>query len=253
MYPYIKILNMSIPTYGLCMCAAIFLCVILALKKGQTKNIGFDDLIIVVAISMGCSMLGGTFLYIFITYDFIALYNQITSGELLFLKNPGTVFYGGLLTGLFGGIITAKTLKIRIESIESSVIPYIPLGHAIGRIGCLLAGCCYGFPYNGIFAVSTRFDLGHSTYFPIQAIEALFNLIILGVLLFYTKKERFKYSIVALYLIMYSFLRFCLEFFRGDVIRGRFLLFSTSQWISLMVFFFSLMVMLKNNKNRKCT
>ncbi len=256
MYPYIKICSLYIPTYGLCTCIAVFLCAILALKKTRKVNINYNDLIILIAISIGCAMLGGCFLYIFVTYDFATLCKQIIVGDLMFLKRPGTVFYGGLLAGILGSVITSKILRVKVEFLETCVVPYIPLGHAIGRIGCLLAGCCYGFPYNGIFAVSTRFGFGHSTYFPIQAIEALFNLLIMGVLILYTKKIRFKYNVISLYLIMYSFLRFCLEFFRGDVIRGRFLFFSTSQWISLIIFLISLIIMQRNfikcNKNKKC-
>lgn len=242
MYPYIKMFRFPVPTYGLCMCIAVFLCAVLAWKRAQTTNLDLNDFIILVAVSMGCGMLGGCFLYILVTYDFTMLCKQIMVGNLSFLKNPGLVFYGGLLGGILGGSITAKILKINVESVESCIIPYIPLGHAIGRIGCLFAGCCYGFPYNGAFAVSTTWDTGHATYFPIQAMEAFFNLLIMAVLLFYTKKKRFKYSVVSFYLIMYSFLRFCLEFFRGDIIRGGFLCFSTSQWISLLLFFLSVVV-----------
>ena len=98
------------------------------------------------------------------------------------------------------------------------------------------------------FAITTRFDPSNTTYFPIQAIEALFNILIMAVLLFYTKKKRIKYSVICLYLIMYSCMRFFLEFFRGDTIRGNFLFFSTSQWISLMIFALCLILVLKKHK-----
>lgn len=236
MYPYINFLGLHIPSYGLCACAAVFLSAVFVFLKARKANINFYDLIIVIAVSIGCAMLGGIFLYIFVTYDFATLLKQIATRNPQFLKNPGIVFYGGLLGGIAGGIITSKILKIQIEIVEVCVVPYIPLGHAVGRMGCLLAGCCYGLPYNGIFAVSTTFDANGITHFPIQAVEALLNLLLMKILLLYTKKARKKYNVLSLYFIMYSFLRFCLEFFRNDSIRGKFLLFSTSQWISLMIF-----------------
>lgn len=248
MYPYIKIFNFNIPSYGLCTCIAVFLCATLVFKKARKLNVNLNDLLILIAVSIGCGMLGGSLLYIIVTYDFNILCKHVLAGNLFFLENPGTVFYGGIIAGTLGGITTARMLKIKVEPIEICIVPYIPLGHAIGRIGCLLAGCCYGFNYSGIFAVTTRFSPENATYFPIQIIEALFNLIIMGVLLIFTKKKRFKYSIILFYLIMYSFLRFSLEFFRGDVIRGSFLFFSTSQWLSLMILLSCLIVIQKNRK-----
>lgn len=248
MYPYIKIFGFYIPTYGLCLCIAVFLCAVLALKKAQKLNIDCNDLIILIAVSIGCAMVSGSLLYIIVTYDFETLYKQIINGDFSFLKNTGTVFYGGLIGGITGAIIVAKILNIKMESLERCVVPWIPLGHAIGRIGCLLAGCCYGFLYKGIFAASTRFDLNHGTHFPIQVVEALLNLFIMAALLFYTKKKRTKYSVICLYLIMYSCLRFFLEFFRGDIIRGSFLFFSTSQWVSLTIFFICLILLRKKRQ-----
>lgn len=250
MYPFIKFFNLFIPSYGLCVCTAVFLCAVLVFNKARKNNINTDNLMVLVAISIGCAMLGGVFLYIVVSYDFATICKQIATGELLFLKSPGIVFYGALLGGIAGGIAALKILKLPTQAVEACVVPYIPLGHAVGRVGCLLAGCCYGLPYNGVFAVSTIFDKSGSTHFPIQAAEALFNLLIMKILLLYEKKTRMKYSILAMYFALYSFLRFCLEFFRGDLIRGKLLFFSTSQWISVAVFLISLVVMGKNLK--KC-
>lgn len=133
-------------------------------------------------------------------------------------------------------MICIRLLKIHMQKLEESVVPYIPLGHAIGRIGCLLAGCCHGFEYSGAFAVKNILFLEGGTCFPIQAVEALLNIPIMAVLLLYSKKERPKYSILSLYLLMYSVMRFFTEFFRGDEIRGGFWLLSTSQWISIALF-----------------
>lgn len=244
MYPFIKVFALNIPTYGLCACVAFLICALLAFKKAKICNIDFNDLLILFAVSIGCGIFSGYLLYIVVTYGFETICKLILSGDFSFFKNQGIVFYGGLIGGLIGGVVTARVLKIKIESLEVCIVPYIPLGHAIGRVGCLLAGCCYGFSYNGRFAVSTIFDGGQGTYFPIQAVEALCNLIILAVLFGFIRKKRKKFTILCLYLIMYSCLRFFLEFFRGDSIRGSFLAFSTSQWISLLIILFCLVMWL---------
>lgn len=240
MYPFIKVFSIHIPTYGLCVCLAVILCAVLSFKKASKMRVETNDLLIVFAVSIGAGMFGGNLLYNLITYDFKTLWGIIISGNFSLLQKTGTVFYGGIIGGTLAAIITSKMLKMQIGTLEMCVVPYIPLGHAIGRIGCLLAGCCYGFSYQGIFAVSTKLNPGGGTFFPIQCVEAVCNLLIMEILLLYAKKKRSNYSITSLYLIMYSALRFFIEFFRGDDIRGIFYVFSTSQWISLIIFSISL-------------
>ncbi len=252
MYPYIKIFRFCIPSYGACICLAFFVCAACIFIRSRKMHLDFNDLLIIFATAVGCGMLGGSLLYIFVTYDLKTIYQQIITGNFLFFEKQGTVFYGGLIGGTLGVTFVAKLLKIKVETLEACAVPYIPLGHAIGRIGCLLAGCCYGFPYQGVFAVSTRFESEYKTFFPIQGVEAAANLVIMGALLRYTKHKRSTYSVLCAYLLMYACLRFILEFFRGDDIRGEFVTFSTSQWISLAVFMFSLIRLRKSAfKNKK--
>ena len=117
----------------------------------------------------------------------------------------------------------------------NAIVPCIPLGHAIGRVGCLFAGCCYGLPYNGIGAIHLNpVGITHPV-FPVQLLEAVLNLILSGCLLLYSRKKPSGYSLLFLYLICYAVIRFLLEFLRGDQIRGLFIGLSTSQWISLLM------------------
>ncbi len=248
MYPYIKIFGICVPTYGACLCLAFFVCAVCIYTKSRKAHINSNDLLIIFATSAGCGMLGGSIMYIFITYDLKTIYQQISVGNFTFFAKQGTVFYGGLVGGALGAVFSAKMLKIRREALEACVVPYIPLGHAIGRIGCLFAGCCYGFPYEGVVAVSTGFGSEGKTVFPIQGIEALANLFIMGALLLYTKNKRKKHSVLYVYLLLYACVRFLIEFFRGDDIRGGFLSFSTSQWISLIVFVISFVVLRRTHK-----
>jgi len=237
-YPYIHFVGITIPSYGFCMAISIMLCGFLYINKSRKLGLFFDDMIIIAAVSVGVGILSGGLLYIFVTYSPEELFNYIKSGNFLFITNVGLVFYGGLIGGILGAIISSKILKVQIELVEKCTVPYIPLGHSIGRIGCLMAGCCYGFEYNGIFAVTNSYIFSGRTYFPIQLVEALLNLMIMLFLLLYTKRNHSKYSVLYCYLIMYTVMRFCLECFRGDEIRGGFMMLSTSQWISILIFLF---------------
>ena len=100
---------------------------------------------------------------------------------------------------------------------------------------CFLAGCCYGKKLNKIFSVlNVEIDT-----FPVQLIEALLELFIFLIL---CVAENYKKDInlLEIYLLLYAIVRFTLEFFRGDDIRGMFYGLSTSQWISMVIILFYL-------------
>lgn len=243
MCPYINFGIFSIPAYGLMMTLGIFLCSFFVLLKAKRLGVGIEEMIIVISISMGAAILCAGSLYIFVSYSIKEIVKNILSGDFAFLKNVGLVFYGGLIGGIAGGIIASKWQKLDMRNVEQCIVPVLPLGHAIGRIGCLFAGCCHGFEYDGPFAVKSLLISAEKTFFPIQAVEALLNLGIFIFLLRYAKNKRPSYNILCVYLLLYSILRFILEFYRGDLIRGTFLFFSTSQWISIAIFLASTLLL----------
>ncbi len=234
MYPYVSFLNITLPSYGICLVIAIFLCSFLSIRRSSHLGIMLEDMIILAASSVGVGLLGGGFLYLLVTYSPTQLLELFKAGDFSFITNGGLVFFGSLIAGILNCIFVAKLLHLDIVMLEKSIVPWIPLGHSIGRIGCLLAGCCHGFEYTGLFAVTSKL-FSDSSFFPLQPLEAGFNLLITVFLLNYAKKPRYPYSILSCYLLLYSILRFFLEFFRGDSIRGHFLSLSTSQWISLLL------------------
>ena len=151
-----------------------------------------------------------------------------------FWLGGGFVFYGGLIFGLIFYLIYSKIMKK--FDIEKSyiLIPGLIFGHAIGRIGCFLTGCCYGLKSQVPWSVYMSGEYRH----PVQLYEAIL-LIILGFMsLSWIKSCEDNFKIVTNYVLAYSIIRFFLEFLRGDEIRG-FLWFSlsTSQFISIGLFF----------------
>lgn len=225
------------------MSVGVLLCGFLIFLKARRKGIGSEEIIIVMAMSLGMALFGAGLLYIFVSYSIKDLINGILNGDFTFLKNGGLVFYGGLFGGIIGAIIALRWQQLDVSNVEQCIIPVLPLGHAVGRIGCLFAGCCHGFEYKGPLAVKNLLISAEKTYFPIQPVETLLNFGIFLFLLWYTRKERPTYYILCVYLIFYSTLRFILEFFRGDLIRGVFFMFSTSQWISVMLFLISILIL----------
>jgi phosphatidylglycerol---prolipoprotein diacylglyceryl transferase len=160
---------------------------------------------------------------------FLITQDQWNSSELMisqsFWLGGGFVFYGGLLGGGLFSLISLYVLKNwSLKNSEFLVVP-LTMGHAIGRVGCFLAGCCFGSKTSSVIGTHLHGALRH----PVQLYEAGgLVLIALGV----TKLKNFR---LPFYLICYGLLRFGLEFIRGDEIRGGWLELSTSQWISLLL------------------
>jgi phosphatidylglycerol:prolipoprotein diacylglycerol transferase len=151
--------------------------------------------------------LGSKFFYL-LSSDFKYFYSAN------FWLGGGYVFYGGLVFALMNLFLLSKLFKLNISTFDF-MIPGLCFGHAIGRIGCFIAGCCYGI-----------------NYIPVQLIESFF-LFILGFKLY--KNKNSNLPILTKYLVAYSIFRFMIEFLRGDADRGIVFGLSTSQWISLMI------------------
>lgn len=145
------------------------------------------------------------------------------------------VFYGGLVGGIAGAAIYIRICKLDIWDVSDILVPSAPLFHAFGRLGCFFAGCCYGqetawgIPFTNALNAPNGIPL-----MPVQLFEAGFNLLFLIIILIVRPERKRPKILLPLYLIVYAAGRFILEFFRGDIGRGVFLL-SVSQWMSLLI------------------
>jgi len=247
MLPFLNIFGLRIPTYGLCMMLGLYLCAAFAMIGAKKKNIRPELVLVIAALTVVGAIGGAGLLYIIVTYNIEQIITGILNGTL----TVGLVFYGGLIGGIIGAFAGAKVAKIDLLELEDVIVPYVPLGHAIGRIGCLLAGCCNGMEYSGFGAVYYKNPIVDTLdpnvgYFPVQALEAFLDIIIMVILIISAKKKLPKYDLLFRYLFMYAIMRFGTEMLRGDEIRGINIL-STSQWISvaLIVLFFARLIFKK--------
>ena len=261
MLPYIYVFGFPIPMYGLLAIVGFVLAVAVAMSLA--KRYGLPPIDVLFA-SFYCAIgivLGAKLLY------FITMLPKFISNFDVFLKNPfgvlmyvfgGLVFYGGLIGGALGVIIYCKQFKVPLKPFMSVTAPAIPLMHAFGRLGCLCAGCCYGMEYDGFGAITyphNEFTEGMSgvSRFPTPLVETGVNIILFIFLYLYVRKGKRKDgSAIGIYLIVYSVMRFLLEFVRGDMIRGGVLSLSTSQWISIILLPLGLYIVFRKNKE-KCS
>ncbi|MDO4292577.1 MAG: prolipoprotein diacylglyceryl transferase [Eubacteriales bacterium] len=150
----------------------------------------------------------------------------------------GFVVYGGILGGIFGGWIYCRRAKWDFLKVFDLVAPSLALAQGFGRIGCFLAGCCYGHEVSASNPIAIVFH--DSAYapnnvplIPTQLISSLFNFVNCAVLFWLSRRLKREGQVAGCYLIFYSVGRFIIEFFRGDLIRGSVGVLSTSQFISI--------------------
>lgn len=150
-----------------------------------------------------------------------------------FWLGGGFVFYGGLIFGLTFYFIYSLWLKKFPFEESKMLVPGLVFGHAIGRMGCFLAGCCYGSQCDLPWAVHMHGEWIH----PVQLYETLGLLVIGYFALKWVNQKRDNFDVMTRYLLTYSLLRFVVEHFRGDKIRGLYWFdLSTSQMISIALF-----------------
>lgn len=163
----------------------------------------------------------------------------IQNPKLLFDAFEGFVVYGGIIGGIFAGYLFVRKNKLNFLEYFDLVMPQIALAQGFGRIGCLLAGCCYGLETNSPFHIvfhESHYAPNNIPLIPTQPISSLLNFINFIALLLISKRAKASGQVAGFYLIFYSAGRFIIEFFRGDLERGNIGVLSTSQFISIITF-----------------
>jgi phosphatidylglycerol:prolipoprotein diacylglycerol transferase len=138
--------------------------------------------------------------------------------EVVMLRRGGLVFYGGLVGASVAYLIVARVRRLPVWSLADVLAPSIALGQCLGRLGCLMTGCCYGSACAWPWAI--RFPADHETrgqpVHPTQLYEAGASLVLFAALAWFHPRKRFDGQVFALYLVLYAVMRGTVELFRGD-------------------------------------
>ena len=238
MHIFFNIFGRQIPAYGLLIFLGGFFANIIGYFYIKNEKKDFDDLILIEAYCILGGFLGAKLLYLLVTFNEIE-WNRFFEAEYFkAIMQGGFVFYGGLIGGIAAALLAGKLHKLDIGYYFTHCIFLIPFIHGFGRIGCFMAGCCYGIPYDGPLAVifpESSMAIHGVKLFPVQLVEAVCLIIISFIIFLMTVKFKSRFTVEA-YLILYAIVRFILEHFRYDPERGYFMGVSTSQWISILLF-----------------
>ncbi len=239
MYPYIHLFGKDIGVYGLIAVTALIAGGIIINIRAKKRNISNEDAFYMYLFAIIGMLIGAKLLAVIVNLpEMIKHYHDLINHTKAYIYQyiiVGMVFYGGLIGGFVGALVYSRLYRVPFPDYLDILIPAIPLIHGISRIGCFFAGCCYGIECAPPLGIAFKNSIGapNGVYLlPVQLIESFINILVFIVLSVYTKKNR-KVKTAGLYFILYSSARFILEYFRGDEIRGKVWIFTTSQYIAL--------------------
>jgi phosphatidylglycerol:prolipoprotein diacylglycerol transferase len=169
--------------------------------------------------------------------------------------SEGSGFYGAFLGGAAAIALTARFKKMPVLRTVDLVASTVPLGFAVGKIGCFLAGCCYGLPS----ASGLRFAKGSLCYVaqraagaiapnaprsapvhPVQLYDMIFGFSLFAATSLLVRRSKRPGEVFAASLLGYSVYRFVIEFFRDDPDTHTFgLTLRDSQYTAVVVFVLS--------------
>ena len=224
--------------YSVMIALGFIIAMALCLLRAKKKNIDGDVITDIGLIGVIAGFIGAKIFYIIVCFkDLIADPKSVIGFPQIF---SGFVAYGGIIFGFIAIFVYAKIKKINAAEYLDFTIPFIAMIQGFGRIGCFLAGCCYGGPTDSFLGVT--FPAPHSMagikVWPTQLFSAVGDFAICGILLLFSMKNKKHGNVLVLYAILYAIGRFAVEFFRADP-RGAVALgnlqLSTSQFISLLI------------------
>ena len=222
---------LSIHGYGLMIGIGVIVALAVAAKRAKKRGLDTDFLYGLVFVTLVIGFIGAKLLYCIVEIE--AFLNE----PMRVLSGSGFVLYGGIIGGILAAMVYCKYKKANFFEYFDLAVPSVAIAQGFGRIGCFLAGCCYGRETNsciGIMFHNSSIAPNGIKLIPTQLFSSAGNFLIALVLLLYARNNRKTGKVGSLYLILYSVGRFIIEFFRNDY-RGNVGVLSTSQFISLLI------------------
>jgi phosphatidylglycerol---prolipoprotein diacylglyceryl transferase len=229
-------------SYGLMLALAVTISSLLACRRARVSAIDPDAVINLSFVMVVSGIIGARLFYVAANLqDYLQ-----RPLEIVMVQHGGLAWFGGLIVGSLSAFAYLKIKKLPIYPMLDLLAPFVALGQSIGRIGCLLNGCCYGKASEfGIY-----FSVHDAVLIPTQVYSSLLLLLIFVVLRFAQEKPHREGKIFFLYLLLYSIKRFFIEFLRNDnpmVILGL-TLFQVLSAVIFFIAFLNLFLILRHDR-----
>jgi phosphatidylglycerol---prolipoprotein diacylglyceryl transferase len=239
MFPVlIELGPLTIHTYGFFIATGFLIALTLASREAKRQDVPNESVIDVGFYALIAGIIGSRLFFIFTNWQHYSEHPL----DIVKIWEGGLVFYGGVLFALPTVMWVAGKRGLPLWKTADIWAPSIAIGHAIGRLGCFSAGCCYGKPAEGvpwsvIFTDPDSLAIIGMPLHPTQIYEAsaeFFNFLFLVI---FRRYQSFNGQLFWIYILNYSIIRSVVEMFRGDQVRGfLFTGFSYSQAISVIMF-----------------
>ncbi len=218
----IPYLGFKVHSYGVMVALGFFLGMQIISREAKRQGLPANKILDLCFYIILAAIVGSRVFYILVEEPHLLA----TPLEWFKIWEGGLVFYGGFIASLGMGYWYLRKNKLSFLKTVDVFILGLPLGHALGRIGCLLAGCCYGkhaphFPFAIQFPLTPEAiaPVGIPLY-PTQLMEAAAEFLLFLFLFWMSRKKKFDGQIMLLYFIFYAIIRSTIEIFRGDISRG---------------------------------
>ena len=258
MYPELfRIGNFPINTYGVFLAIAFLCAILIAVRLARRDGLPSEKIYDLSLWMLLAGLIGSKILMLFTEPD--SRDNPALLLSLDFLRSGG-VFYGGLLGAVLAGYFLMKRYKLPWWKTADACAPGIAVANFFGRQGCFAAGCCWGKPTSLPWGVKFT-EQGHQItgvpidayLHPTQLYESFAMLLAFLFLLWLHKRKRFDGQVILAYALLYSAIRFSIEFVRDDPRGDVFGLtsltgLSTSQLISLVIGIWALILLIRRRR-----
>jgi phosphatidylglycerol:prolipoprotein diacylglycerol transferase len=199
----------AVHSYGLMLAVAFIVGIIGVRKTVRTEGIDPDAVVDLGIWILVGAVVGARIAYVITEYRYFVTFPL----EIFKINSGGLAFHGGLIGGFGAGIWYTRRKQLDTWRLADRMAPFIALGYSIVRIGCLLNGCCYGrytsLPW-ALRCAASDSALRH----PTQLYSMAGSLVLFGILWKLRNHKRFPGFLFVLYIILYSVLRFIVEYFR---------------------------------------
>jgi phosphatidylglycerol:prolipoprotein diacylglycerol transferase len=207
---------LQIRWYGICAAIGFALVYLYVLRRGRKQGISEDNAADLMTWTALSALVGARAFYVITQWR--AEFAGGSFWNVFAVWQGGLVFYGGFIFAAISLVGFCRIRKLPMLVVADLLAAALPLGHAVGRIGCWLNGCCYGGTYDGPLAVTYAGNrVGEQgPFFPIQLLGSAGNLALFGLLFYLSTRIRKPGWLLPIYMLCYATTRLIAESFRGD-------------------------------------
>ena len=233
--------GIKIYTYGLLVASAFVVGILWTAREAKQGGLSREIVFDLAFYAILSALVGARILYVITEWHRYAAHPL----DVLKLWEGGLIFYGGLIGAIVGSTVYIRRKSLPFFRTADLFMPGLALGHAIGRLGCLAAGCCHG---REAFDVSWAIQFPNTPsslapagipLYPTQLMESAVSLLVFLVLVGLRKRRRFEGGLLLTYLVLYGLARILLEPFRGEEAKS----FVISHWLSTSQFISILLIL----------